>query len=218
VTQSEVIKSIQSLLNDTSAVMQQRITDALPLGIAMFCSEYPWEWLSDYDTTTATLDATTSKYKITPPTGFFKPVVMWTDDTDELGYIDRKEWAIRQRSTGSAVSPKSYTVIGTTMFLDRAATGDTIYLVFTRDSKNITFDDVPGQYHPAVAAAVVLILVPEVMTLPDGQVVGNPAYRAAESRYSRHIQKATRLEMTHKGRPRQWGPNSAQKLRSRFRR
>ena len=216
-TKDEAIAAVQAQLNDFSDTMKDRIEAAFPIGASIFVTEYQWEFMDRYTTTTAALDATSSKYKIASPDGFFKPVVLWISErTEEVEWIDRYEWAQRQSGTQTAGVPQAYTLIGEDMFLDRPHNGETIYIIYTKNGDNVNFDKVPGQYHPAIVMAIAMWLTPSTVDDGQGNKLPNPAYNAAERRYYRYVNRAVGMETSNKGRPRRKQPTEAQKIRSSF--
>ena len=203
-------------MGDFTDPTKERITNAIPIAVSMFCAEYQWEFLDAYATTTAALDATSGKYKITLPTSpeLFKPVAFWTNTHGPLEYVDRKSWGeIQANVSPTLVAPLQYTVIGTNYFLDRPATGETIYCVYTRNSDGVDFNQIPGQYQPAIAHAVNMWLTPARMD--NG--FPNPAFDAAQVRYLREVDKGTGMEMSIKGRPRHFARTELAQMRSEYR-
>jgi hypothetical protein len=184
---------------DSAPATVDRVKNVIPLGVAMFCAEYEWEFLSKLGTATAAADST-GYWKVSPPTDFFKPVVLWTAKVPEICYINRVEFANRQVGASGSETPYEYTVIGESMYLARPSTGDAISLAYTRKSNNIGFADIPGQYHHAVVLATCTHLTPMVLKRPGGDVA-NPAFDQSEQLYDRAVNKAVRMEMTNKGRP-----------------
>lgn len=214
-TLDEAVKSISAKLADSAPATVDRIKAVIPLGVAEFCSAYEWEFLSKFTTSTAALDATTGFHKVTKPSDFFKPIVLWTNESPEVEYIDRYEFASRQAPTGSAISPRAYTVIGEEMYLDTASAGETIYFIYTKRSNGVGFEDVPGQYHPAVILAATMHLTPLVLKTAQGDVA-NPAYSQSQELFELALQRALSMEAESKGRPRRWKPNSIMRLRGQY--
>jgi len=215
-TEAEVIAAVQAQANDFTAPFEDRIRASIPLAVAMFAAEYQWEFLDVYTTTTTALDATTGKYKITAPTDFFKPVALATDLGGPIEYQNRIDWIEAQRGSSGTETPQRYTVIGTTMFLQTAPDSSTIWIVYTKNSDNITLGDIPGQYHPAIVQGIVLWLMPGVITDAAGNSVANPLYDAADVRYRMAVSKAAQLEAQNKGRPRTLDFPPLMKLRSQY--
>lgn len=217
-TTDTMVKAMQAHFEDESAAFKLRIQAAIPVGIELFASENQWEFLDIYWTTTAAVDGTTGKTIITMPAAgsWFKPVHIWTDTNREVGYIDRKEWAQRQQPGASTQPPYAYTVIGQQLFLDRPATGATIYMIYTRTNKNIDLPDIPFEYHGAVLMGAIWFLTP-AMVIQDGQRLPNPAREAAWASYQERIRLAMSQEMSQKGRTRRLAQDPASERRSLYR-
>ena len=215
-TESEAVKAIQAQLADFQPATEQRVRATIPLGTAMFCAEYQWEFLDKYASTTAALDTTTGLHKITKPELFFKPVVLWTDTCPEVEYVNRYEFAKYQSGSPGTVYPHKYTVIGTDMYLVQPSGGETIYIIFTRDGSAWSFANIPGQYHPAIIQATVMYLMPAVLVRPNGDVP-NQAFGRARKLYLDAVATALTLEASGKGRPTRQKPNDLMLARNGYR-
>lgn len=215
-TESQAVKAIQAQLADFQPATEARVRETIPLGTAMFCAEYQWEFMDTSATTTAALDAATGFHKIAKPDLFFKPVVLWTDTCPEVRYVNRYEFAEYQSGVSGTVSPHKYTVIGQDMFLVKPSGGETIYIIYTRDATAWNFANVPGQYHPAIIQATVMYLMPTVLVRPNGDVA-NPAFGRARSLYFDAVATALTLEAEDKGRPRRLEATQEMKDRTSYR-
>ena len=196
-------KGVQAHFEDETSAFKTRITNTIPIGIELFSSENQWEYLDIYFETVAEIEAVSGKTRIKMPAPgtWYKPVMMWTANNSEISYIDRKEWAQRQRINSAAQSPMAFTQIGKDLFLDRPSTGATIYTIYTQTNKNIDLPGLPFEYHGAVMLAVIWFLTPG-MVLEGTRRIENPAKRIAWAGYQERVRLAASQELSHKGRTR----------------
>lgn len=221
-TKNTLIEAVQAHFGDESPAFQTRIDGTIPVGIEMFVSEQQWEHFDKYVTATTEVDSTTGKTRIVLPTDasgtsdFFKPVHIWTDNNAKVDYIDRAEWADRQRLSTPQQEPWAYTQIGPDLFLDRPNDGSTLYMVYTRTHNDLDLPDLPSQYHPAVLMAVIWYLTPGYV-MADGQKLPNSDKDVAWANYQDRLSIASSHEHSVKDRVRRFRPDRVAQRRNHYR-
>ena len=200
-TESELVRGVQAHFDKFDPEFEDRVKATIAFGIARFCAHTQWEFLDRYAvnlTVQASTVAAVGKPEIVTPNDYFKPVVIYSESR-EIEYVSRQRWAQEQTTLSSTLSERTYTVIGSELILTRTHDGSQIDMIYTRDATGITLDDIPGQYHPAVQAAIQLQLTPAYFTL-DGKMIPNPAIGAGQQLYSIEIGRAMTSEVSNKGR------------------
>lgn len=215
-TLAEAIEIICARFNEFEDTFKDRVKKALHLGVKRVLMEQQWQFLDAKTTLTVvtSTDEASGHSIFELPDDFLKEVVVWTDN-HTLEYITPTEWAREQIANSATEEPSCYTLIGDELVLRAPSDGSTVYMIYTRDSDSVKFEDLPTHMkYPAVMAGVAY-LAPAYVKI-DERISRNDDLQAADHAYKVAVHEAHKIEMRQRGRARRIHPPEHLRMRNNY--